>query len=176
MDTATYDKHWAVFLAAAGPVVQAARELLMAAGLKVDPQDVEEFGDEKGIALHVQPRSTGDGDDLLSLYVDLRLLDGDDAGLAPAADTGEPAVAVGLYVIDESGNDRFKHIPMQYTAELGVHSGRALIQRITDHFTPDAIATVVEGVAARHFVTPTPSAAVPQIVRPPADPLASPSP
>lgn len=141
MDSDTYDKHWAVFEAAARPLLQSARASVQACGITCETVDVVDRDVDRGLGFIAQLQATpAQGDN--NVFVELMLVDGDEAGFGPGADD-EPQVNVSLLISDASGKEYKAVIPYNFTAEVGTADPVEIVARVQACVEPLELASHV---------------------------------
>jgi hypothetical protein len=128
MDSATYDKHWAVFEATAKPLMEALRARVQS-DFRIDCGAVEELDlcEERALGFTAQLRPIPEDADN-NVFVELLLIDGDEAGYA--GDTDEPQVGVSFRISDTKNVEYVRCIPGNFTEAVGTSDAAVLVEKI----------------------------------------------
>ena len=128
MDSATYDKHWAVFEATAKPLIEALR-VRVQRDFGIDCGVVEELDlcEERALGFTAQLRPIPEDADN-NVFVEILLIDGDEADFGSEMD--EPQVGVSFRISDTKNVEYVRCIPGNFTEAVGTSDAAVLVDKV----------------------------------------------
>lgn len=149
MDSATYDKHWAVFEATAKPLLNELRERVQRYyGIACGAIDKLDWDVERGLGFVAQLRNPSEDTDN-NVFLELVLVDGDEAGFGTESD--EPQVGVTLAITDKNGVEYTKLMPGNFTDAVGTSDAVVLVEKIKECVNLDEVPNLVLTAWERAF-------------------------